>query len=408
MDRSPSKKYLIDPSSIPFIIVLTLILGFGIGLLVSAVLNSSRGTTYTSQDLSSDEYISQIYKILQESYIDELPSKDDIRYGLGKGLVGSLNNEYTAFLTPEEAKDYEKSKNPDFEGIGVSLSFNGQDTIVESVIKGYPAESVGLKNKDILSKVDAEDVQGKLPVYIAQKIRGEKGTTVSLEVIRLSDNGLPERVNFEIVRQKIDIENITYENLGNGNFKITISQFVDETPELLNQSWNNVVENIKKEGDVKGVIVDLRNNPGGYVYSLRYILEDFLKSGDIIMQEQKKNNPPVLYKDNRSGAFEDVKLSVIVNEGTASASEIFASAVQDNNRGKVIGLKTVGKGVEQQVIELNDGALLIVVFQKWLTPSGRNITKESPVVPDFEIPQSDESGSELLDVQTQKALELLN
>jgi carboxyl-terminal processing protease len=143
------------------------------------------------------------------------------------------------------------------------------------------------------------------------------------------------------------------------------------------------------------------------VYSVRYVLEEFLADGQIVMSEQQKNKPKNDYTDARVGKFENIPVVVLVNEGSASASEILASSFQDNNRAKVVGKKTVGKGVEQQVMTLDDNSMLILVFQQWLTPSGRNINPKNPVIPDFEVEFTEEDAKRAVDPQLEKAKEVL-
>ncbi|HRO65297.1 MAG TPA: S41 family peptidase, partial [Candidatus Dojkabacteria bacterium] len=151
--------------------------------------------------------------------------------------------------------------------------------------------------------------------------------------------------------------------------------------------------------DPKGLIVDLRNNPGGFVDAVRYSVGEFLPKGAIVFQEEDRSGRKSQYKVNRDGKLLDIPMIVIVNEGSASSSEIFAGAMQDNDRAQVVGTKTVGKGVEQKLINLSDGSMLQIVFQKWLTPSGRNITEDEPITPNHEVEDNEE--------QEKKALELL-
>jgi len=265
-----------------------------------------------------------------------------------------------------------------------------------------------MKSGDVIASVDGENVLGQYPTQVASKIRGKKGTTVDLKVYRKNDKDQNELKEFQIVRATINIDNISYKNLGDGIFKINITQFTDSSADMLNRSWDKVVnEIIAENASPKGIVIDLRNNPGGYVFSLRYILEEFMKSGTVLMQEEKKNTDTTVYKDERVGKFEDVPVSVIVNEGSARASEIFASAMQDNNRGKVVGEKTVGKGVEQTLITNDDGSMLILVFQKWLRPNGDQISKDKPIAPDFVVDYTDADVKAGKDPQLDKALELI-
>jgi len=400
IEKSPE----IDKKSLPFIIPIVLILGIFIGIGAVQFNTLIRSTTKNPAVVSTEEskYVNDVYKLLQDKFIGEIPTGKDLDYAKVKGIIDALDSKYTSFLTPEETKAYKISENPNFEGIGISLKFDGENTQVETVLSNYPAEKAGIKSKDIITKVDNESVLGKLPAEIASKIRGKAGTSVKVEVVR-SDSF--DNLSFDITREAIDIDNISYKKLENGIYRINIYQFVDESPEILNKSWDRIVSEISADKDIKGIVLDLRNNPGGYVFSVKYIMEEFFKNGTTLFKEKQKNLDEVVYKDLRLGKFEDIPLTLIVNEGSASASEIFAGAVQDNKRGEIIGKKTVGKGVEQQLLELDDGSMLVVVFQQWLTPTGRNVTPEDPITPEFEVDFTELDFKDLKDPQLDKAIE---
>ncbi len=404
----------IDRNAIPFIILIVLILGILLGYLATSIingakaLNSTSDTTLSTDSFYDQKYLANIYNILNQSYLGTIPDNTKVTEGLVKGLISSLDDQYTVYLTPEEAAEYNKSKDPDFEGIGVSLKYDGSNTEVETVLDDNPAQKAGLKVGDVIAEVDGVSVLGDYPTLVAGKIRGEKDTTVSIKLYRKESNGENKLIQFNIKRDTINIDNINYEDLGNGIFKINIKQFTDRSAEAFNVSWDKVVkEVIAKNPSPKGIIVDLRNNPGGYVYSLRFVLEDFFKNGVTLMSEEKKNTDTTVYKDERIGRFEDTPIVVLVNEGSASASEIFASAVQDNKRGEIVGEKTVGKGVEQTLVNLDDNSLLIMVFQKWLRPNGNQINKDNPITPDYIVDYTDSDVKKGVDPQLNKALELL-
>lgn len=405
----------INKNSTPYLIVLSLLLGIGVGAVMTSVFNSPFAGTMTYSTTSQpstgtitnldEEYFNSVTKVIQDNYIGEIPGTKTLTYGAVKGFLESLGNEYNSFLTPEEANKYIESRNPNIEGIGVTLNFTGDNTQVETVLSSYPAEKVGIKSGDIILEVNGEAVSGEMPNIVASKIRGEAGTEVRLKIFR--SDGEAGQLDFTVKREKIVLDNISYKDLGNGIYRISISQFLDATADEFNQKWNKTVNEISSKGNVKGIVMDLRNNPGGYVYSVRHVLEEFLSSGDLLMSEEVNNKPKTDFADARVGKFEQIPLVVLVNEGSASASEIFATAIQDNNRGDVVGKKTVGKGVEQQVMTLDDSSMLILVFQRWLTPSGRNITPENPVTPDIEVEFTQEDAKDGIDPQLEKAKELL-
>src|SRR5690606_5317289 len=281
--RLPSPRYVSG-----FLIGISLIFGLTLGFLVSSLTTSLSGDINqpSTQTFYDESYLNKVYELLSDQYIGDIPDKDVITQGLIKGLISALEDEYTYFLDTEESQDYLSSRSPDFEGIGVTLKFSDQNTEVETVLSGYPAERAGIQAKDIILEVNGENTEGITPSVVASKIRGPKGTEVKLKLYR------PEKaeiLEISLIRENIDISNINYKSLGNGIYKIDIYQFIDQSVEEFNRSWDNVASELKSKKDLKGLVVDLRNNPGGYVYSVRYILEDFLKTNAVLMYEETKN-----------------------------------------------------------------------------------------------------------------------
>ncbi|MDQ7021709.1 MAG: S41 family peptidase [Candidatus Dojkabacteria bacterium] len=248
----------------------------------------------------------------------------------------------------------------------------------------------------------------KLPIEVARAIRGEKDTNVNIKVLRENTDGTIEEVSFDIKREKIDIDNVMWRDLGNGIIKIDIVQFSDVSVQTFLNSWDVLVEDILRENkDINGIVIDVRGNPGGFVVGVRYILEEFLSSGDILMKEKSNRGVVKEYKDERKGVFEDVPVVVLVSQGSASASEILAAGISENDRGEIVGMETVGKGVEQELVNFDDGSLLFVVFQQWLTPDGNNISADSPIIPKYIVENTTEDYKNGKDPQMDKALELL-
>ncbi len=397
----------------PVLIALSFIIGIGIGALLLSVFSSTaKSETNTNsanvslEDFIDEPYLQNVLKIFNERYLHEIPDKKEVTYGIVKGFISSLNDKYTSFLDPEEANQYRESRDPSFDGIGVTLKFEEGYTRVETVLKGNPAEAAGVLPGDIILEVDGEAMDNQFPTYVSSKIRGEKDTQVTLKLYR---NASAEIKEFTITRARIETSNISWKELDNGVFQISISQFIDVTPSDFNKAWDQIVtEILQKNSNPTGIIMDLRGNPGGYVDSVKHVLEEFLKQDQIMMMENSKIYGKVIYKDKRVGRLENLPVSVIVNEGSASASEIFATAIQENERGKVVGKPTVGKGVEQEVNErFEDGSILVMVFQEWLTPKENRVSAENPVKPDFEVDYTQENYSNGIDPQLDKAIEIL-
>jgi carboxyl-terminal processing protease len=387
------------------IVIFSIIAAFGIGFLTNQYIinrNQVQLVSSVETDSVSGEYINSILDILNSEYLNTIPTEGKLTYGAVKGLVNALGDKYTSFLSPDEAKDYFTAANNEFEGIGVTLASDKekQYTTIETVLPGYPAEKAGVLPGDIIVKVGETDAQAKEPSEVATLIRGKAGTEVKLTLFREKDGASSV---ITVAREKIDLQNMEWKMLDNGVALISIYKFSEDTVANFNRNWDKLVNDVRANSP-KSVIIDMRNNPGGYVDSVKYVAEEFLKTDQVIFMEETKTGRQLVAVDSRTGSFENLPLTVIVNEGSASAAEILSAAIQDNNRGEIVGQKTVGKGVEQKLINLRDGSLLVMVFRKWLTPAGRNISEETPITPNH-IVQDDlaKSGDEQLD----KALSLV-
>jgi len=338
----------------------------------------------------------EIWKIIEDEYID--PDRIDgqkLLHGAAGGLVDALGDKYTNFLTPEEKQEYLSSNKREFQGIGTTLANESDFVVIETPVDGSPAQRSGLKPKDVILKVDGEDMQGKSVVEVANHIRGDANTKVTISYYRPSTNETKEVV---IVREVISLDILEIKELSEGITSLKVYQFTDADVETFNLEWDKKITEVIKRNP-KGLVIDLRNNPGGFVDSVKHSLEDFLPKGSVVFQEETRNGKQTKFKSRREGQLQTIPVVVLVNEGSASASEIFAGAMQDHSRAKIVGSKTVGKGVEQRLVNLSDGSMLQIVFQKWLTPNGRNISKDEPIVPD--ILEDDTK------LQEQKAIELL-
>jgi len=316
---------------------------------------------------------------LEKEYISSDINGQNLVYGAVKGMVGSLDDPYTNFLTPEDTQGYLQSNQGIYEGIGATLRQEGTYVVIETVIDKSPAQKAELKSNDVILEVDKNDMENKTVFEVVTLIRGKEGTSVELKIWRQSSQ---KELVITITRAKIDIDNIEFEKIDSNIGKLTIHKFTESDVRTFNALWDLTVKEIQ-DSKVKSLIVDLRNNPGGYVASVEYILGDFIPKNSVIFMEESKGGMRIEHKVDRNGRLLDIPIVILVNEGSASASEIFTGAIQDYKRGQVVGMKTVGKGVEQKVLSLSDGSTLQVVFQKWLTPTGKNITKKEPITPDL-------------------------
>jgi carboxyl-terminal processing protease len=371
-------------------------LGAGNIPLSSADQNKTQLTNTSSSYKTIDvNLLWTVWDKINTDYLKKDVDNKALFYDSIKGLVSGLDDPYTNFLTPSEVADYKKSNKGEFEGIGVTLRQDNQYTVIESVVDGFPASKKGLLSKDLILKVDGNSVESKSVTEVASLIRGTAGTTVKLAVYR---EATAENFEVEITREKIDIDNITLGEIKDGILTVKIYKFTEETPEAFTKMWDATVLKIQALNP-KGIIIDLRGNPGGYVSGVEYILGDFVSNGKVIFYEEDRSGNRTQHVVNRQGKFLNIPLVVLVNQGSASASEIMAGALQDLKRAPLVGEKTVGKGVEQKLIDFTDGSQLQLVFNKWLTPNGNNIDSKNPLTPDYVIEKYKD--------QEDKAIELL-
>lgn len=339
----------------------------------------------------------EAWRMIEGKYTLEDLDYEKMVYGAVSGMVNSLGDPYTVFLSPQDKVMFEQDMKGSFSGIGAEIGFRDKFLIVIAPLKGSPAEKAGLLSGDKILKVDEAEIMGMNIDEAVSIIRGEKGTMVKLTIGR---DGLDELKEIEIVRDIIKIETVEWE-IKNGNIAyIRISQFKEETVDEFDSQIDDIIVN-----DPKGIIIDLRNNPGGYVSTLEDIAGRFLNNGDIIFVEDFGNKKEV-YKASGNNKFNDIPIVVLINEGSASASEILAGALKDNNGAKLVGKTTFGKGLVQEMQNLKDGSALKITVAKWLTPSGLDINKDG-IKPDYEVEMTLEDYENNIDPQLEKAINIL-
>ncbi|MCA9385950.1 S41 family peptidase [Candidatus Dojkabacteria bacterium] len=348
----------------------------------------------------------QVWNTIQNEYLFQELDYNDLVYGSIQGLVSSLGDNYSAFLTPTQNEAHQNSNASKYQGIGVILRYDEVSgyTFVETPLPGYPATNAGIRAGDFIVEVDGKDMQDLRSAEVAQHILGEANTDVTIKFFRKDENDFFDRT---ITRAFIDLDNIEYAFLDNGIVHIEIHQFTESSVAEFKQSWNEIVDEIVTNSP-RGIILDLRNNPGGYVSAATYVIEEFLSQGTIVLREETRDGEALEVTTLRNGRLGGTPLIVLVNGGSASASEIVAGALQDHQRADLVGTQTVGKGVEQKIIELPDGSALHLVFKRWLTPNGHFVTNEDPLQPDFQVEVTEEDIINEQDPQLEKALELLS
>ncbi len=349
----------------------------------------------------------EVWSKLEQSFIDK--EKLDARtmvYGAIAGMVNSLGDPYTVFLTPEQNGDFKEDLQGSFEGIGAQLGEKDDRIVVIAPLADSPAEKAGLKAGDWIIKVDGEETVNWTVPEAVTKIRGQRGTTVTLNILH---EGEQNPVDIRVVRDTIVLKSVDVEfkkvdeNCTEACSEVAwvkLTRFGDGT----NDEWNAAVSQIRERygsGFVRGIILDVRNNPGGYFQSAIHVASEFIRSGVIVVQENA-NGTKETFSVNRLGNLLNQKLVVLINKGSASAAEIVAGAIRDHNRGKLIGEATFGKGSVQSPEDLADGSGLHITTARWIMPKGEWINGTG-IKPDIEvIPQQDASPS--ADVQLERAI----
>lgn len=330
-------------------------------------------------------------------------------YGAISGMVAALGDPYTVFLPPAQNKESKEELNGSFEGIGAQLGVKDKRIIVIAPLSDSPAEKAGIKTGDWVIKVNAKETANwTLPEAVA-KIRGPKGSAVVLNILH-QGAGKPEDIT--IIRRTIILKSVEWKvvsSTASANLKpvvyLRLARFGDKT----DPQWDLVVADINNylatsSGKVAGLVLDVRNNPGGYLAGAVYAGSEFLSSG-VIVKQQSYTGEVQTYSVNRPGKLLSVPMVAVVNQGTASAGEILAGALQAASRAKVVGMQTFGKGSVQQAEDLPDGAGLHVTIAKWLLSNDVWINGTG-LTPDIKI-ENDEKQPER-DLQLEKAVEVLN
>lgn len=338
------------------------------------------------------------WNVLSSNYVDpHALVTEEMIFGAIKGMVYSLNDPYTSFMTPKENREFQESLQGHLEGIGAELTLrNGMLTVI-SPLKNSPAQRAGLQPEDIIYKVDGEETEDLNLEQAVMKIRGEKGTVVVLTVLRKNSS---EPIDIRIVRDMINVNSINWE-MEDGIAVFEINQFGDTTK----QEFSKAVSEILSQRP-KGVVLDLRYNGGGYLEGAIDIASEFLEKEKVVTI--KKRNPEedeVIYV-NGQARMAKIPLVVLINKGSASASEIVAGAIQDHNRGTIIGEQSFGKGTVQSVENLIGGSSLRITIAKWFTPNDQNIN-ERGIIPDIIVERTLDDIEANRDPQLEKALEVV-
>lgn len=351
--------------------------------------------------LAKDIHFSLFWEVwdkLKKDYVDgEKLSDKELFYGAIKGMVGAAGDPYTSYMDPKLTQDFENDLEGKFEGIGAEIGIRKEILTIIAPLEDSPAQKAGLKAGDMVISINGESTAGMNIDEAVKKIRGPKGEKVILTIAR---EGLYELKDIEIIRDTIIIKSVKTKSLEDDIMLIELFNFNDETKEAFNKAINETLTM-----NPAGIILDLRNNPGGYLETSIEIASEWVKEG-IVVSELDNKGEKIDYEAKGRSAFKNYPTVVLVNGGSASASEIVAGALKYHNKAVIVGEKTFGKGSVQALRSFSDGSSLKVTIAKWLTPDGVSINDEG-IEPDIEVEYSWEDFEAGNDPQMEKAIEIL-
>ena len=341
----------------------------------------------------------KVWNTLKDNYVDKSKLDDQtLFYGALKGLVAAVGDPYTFFMDPKESQQYADDLAGTFEGIGAELGLKNEIITIISPLADMPAAKAGLKAGDQIFAINGTSTINMTVNEAVRQIRGPKDTAVTLTIFR---QGEKDTKDYTITRGVIFVKSIKTEMRSDGLYLISISAFNDDTWGLFQEAVNDI--EVKKP---KGIILDLRNNPGGYLDTAVDMSSEWVESGPVVIEkfsETKQNK----YLTTGSTKLKDIPTVVLINEGSASASEIVAGALQDTKKATIVGEKSFGKGSIQSLIDLEDGSSIKITIAKWLTPKGTSINDQG-ITPDQEVIMTAADVKAEKDPQLQKALDILN
>jgi len=321
-------------------------------------------------------------------------------WGMIEGLAASLDDPYTFFLPPSENEQFASDMSGSFEGVGMEVAVKDKVLTVVSPLKGTPAERAGLRSGDLLLKINDESTQGMDVAEAVKKIRGPKGTVVTFMVLR---DGWNAQREIKVTRDVINIPVVTTTARSDGIFVIEVATFTSSSPDL----FRNALREFVKSGD-RMLILDLRGNPGGYLGAAVDMASWFLPLGKVIVTEDYAGHAAnIVHRSFGYNVFNsNLKMVVLVDRGSASASEILADALRAHGVAKLVGTNTFGKGSVQELVEITPDTALKITVARWLAPDGVHIPPDG-ITPDVEVTLSEEDIKADKDPQLEKAVEIL-
>jgi carboxyl-terminal processing protease len=362
------------------VVVAVFIVGLevGNGNLQLSFLSSVKSDNQSLPNQLNYSTVNQVYNALKQNYNGKLTATQLLN-GIKEGLAEATGDPYTEYFSPSEAEAFNDELNNSFSGIGVELGEDSNDNlIVISPINGFPAQAAGLKPQDVITSINGQSTSNMSLDVAADDIRGPQNTKVTLGILR----DQTQTLTVTITRQNIQLPSVTSKILSNNVGYIQISSFSDDTATLAAKAAEQF-----KQANVKGIILDLRGNPGGLLSAAVSVSSLWLPTNDMVVQE-KGTIGNVVYNATGGDILNGIPTVVLINDGSASASEITAGALHDNGAAWLIGIKSFGKGVVQQLINLSNGSELKVTVASWYRPNGQNINHKG-ITPDQVVNMND-------------------
>lgn len=356
--------------------------------------------TFSDADIPAEfKVFWEAWAFVEEQFYGDVPAEQERVYGAIRGMINAYADENTAFIEPDRAAIFREDVSGSFEGIGAAVRMDEMGRLViAEPFAGRPAAEAGLLRGDVVLAVDGESLQG-LSLYEAiGLIRGEAGSTVILTIFR---DGVDDPFDVPVLRARIEIEVVESERLEGDVGYVRLTEFSRGATGKMAEA----IKGLSREAPLKGLILDLRDNPGGLLDESIFVSSQFIDAG-VITIEKLKDDEEQVFEAQPGGVALQVPLVVLVNRGSASASEIVAGAIQENDRGTVLGEQTFGKGTVQIPHTLSDGSELRVTIAEWLTPNGKQISGEG-IVPDVYVERTQEDFVEGRDPQLERAVEYL-
>lgn len=342
----------------------------------------------------------QVWNLIQQEFVAGPVDQTQLLYGAIRGMLESLDDPYSVFFDPATHKLQKATLEGSYEGIGTAIDLKDGLITIITIFEGSPAAAAGLQSGDVLLRVDGREVTGLSMAEVATLIRGPANTSIRLTISR---PGLlqAETLEFNVTRQRLTVESVTTRYIGDDLAVIKIRTFAATTP----RQFTAALRRVEREG-VSGIVLDLRDNPGGYLSSSAAVASQFLPADTVVLVEQLGNGEQQRHRTRRDGPLLEIPLVVLVNSGSASGAEIVAGALADHGRAILIGEKTFGKGTVQVEHDLTDGSAVRITMARWLTPNGHEIQGVG-LEPDEVVTQTADDRTEGLDPPLTRAQQLL-